>query len=111
METTIAKLIHNAIERGVTHVGQVWYEADDFKAAIAVMEDRQHLCADYSQWLDGALRTEHHLRSAGLVPVRANIRAQEFIAYCQAGGLRVNGEGRNAFANLMAYQAKLGGIN
>lgn len=111
METAIAKLIQHAIERGVTHIGQIWYEADHFEAAIAVMQDRQDLCADYAQWLAGALRTENHLRSAGLVPVRANIRAREFIAYCQAGGLGVNREGRNAFANLIAHQAQLGGVN
>lgn len=103
-----SKIIQYALERGATHIGLPWYEADDFDAAVAVMADRQNF-ATYSAWFAKASRLEDDLRRAGLIPVRAVVRAAAFVSYCRAANLNIDSEGRNSFANLIARKAVSGG--
>lgn len=99
-----SKIIQYAIERGITHIGLPWYEAIDYDATIAIMEDCQSL-DPYDVWLAKVLRQEDDFRRAGLIPVRAVIRADAFVRYCRAKNLSVDSKGRNSFASFIARKA------
>lgn len=92
-------------EAPIRAVGMVWYSLEDFDEIMAMMEDGHKLHRTYSEWRLAAEQGERHLRREGHLVVRAHLVPAEFRDYCARHGLNLDAEGRNHFANWVAFQA------
>lgn len=87
-------------------IGMVWYTAEDFDKAKAVMTDTHTLHRTYAEWEAAAKNGERQLTAQGHKVIRATINPTEFVSWCRANGHNVDSNGRNAFANWAAMEAQ-----
>jgi hypothetical protein len=85
-------------------VGLAWYERQDYQRVLDIMEDAESLPATYDEWLVNAERIESDLQNRGHIVVRAMISSDEFVAWCDARGLKVNAQARMQWAKDVAYR-------
>lgn len=91
----------------ISVIGMVWYNEADYPAILRIMEDASNLPATFTEWKKAAEFGENRIRVQGDVAVvRAIINPKEFPAWCAARGLKVNAEGRTAFANYVAFESQ-----
>lgn len=95
------------IPNGVQAVGIVWYSREDYPRILEIMEDREVLPGTFEKWLYAAEKGRQQFLRRGLIVVKAEIKPDAFVAWCAANNRRVDADGRNAFANLVAYQYAL----
>lgn len=98
------ELLNRLRQQGITHIGLAWFEPESFQQVLAVMEDRDRMASTYAQWLPGALRAEKELSREGFVPVRAVLRAVDFVEHCRRHGQRIDASGRTHFASFIAAE-------
>lgn len=92
------------MEQAPQAIGITWYELEDFPRIKAVMADANRLHGTYSEWRLAAEQLERKLRREGKFVVRVPLRADEFVAWCQARGLHVDAQARMQFANVGAAE-------
>lgn len=85
-------------------VGMVWYSLEDFDEIKAMMEDGHKLHATHAEWRAAAEQGERRFRREGHLVVRAHLVPAAFREHCRRHGLKLDANGRNHFANLVAYQ-------
>lgn len=95
----------SSIPSSVQVLGLVWYEKEDFQQCRFIMKDGSNLPRTYEEWERKAKMLEQHIRSQGVITIRALIRPNEFLDWCGRHGHDVNAKGRNAFASFIAMQA------
>jgi hypothetical protein len=88
----------------VKAIGIAWYGREDYARILEVMEDREVLPRTFEKWLYAAEKGRQKFLGTGVIVVKANIKPDEFVAWCAANNRRVDSDGRKAFANLVAYQ-------
>lgn len=86
----------------VQATGMVWYQAEDFTAIKAMMEDGHVLHDTHAGWKAAAENGERSFQAKGGRVYRAVIRPAEFKAWCEAKGLKLNAHARNQFASEFA---------
>jgi uncharacterized membrane protein len=91
-------------ELPIRALGMVWYELEDFERIKTMMEDGHRLHRTYTEWRLAAEQGERQFRRQGHLVVRAHLRPDEFIEWCRLNGQKLNAEGRNAFANEVAFK-------
>lgn len=98
------ELAQSLRQHNITHVGLAWFEPESWEQVAAIMEDRDRMARNYADWLAGAIRSEEEVRREGFVPVRAVLRAGDFLDHCRRNGQRIDASGRTHFAGLVAAQ-------
>lgn len=98
-------------KQGITHVGLAWFEPETYQQVVSVMKDRDRLYPTHVEWLQAASKMEEAMRREDFVPVRAVLRADEFVAHCRRHGLQVDSNGRNHFASFIAAQVQRDGMS
>lgn len=93
------------MENVVRLTGMVWYAAEDFIQAKAVMKDGHTLHRTHAEWEAAATTGERELSGKGVKVVRAYIKPSEFVEWCRAHGHDVDSKGRTEFANWVAKEA------
>lgn len=85
-------------------VGQVWFEKENYAAAIAIMSDADSMPITFEKWLYRAQKTERDLKAMGYRVTRAVIDPATFPTWCKDHGLDVGPAGRQAFASDHAHR-------
>jgi hypothetical protein len=85
-------------------MGLSWYLEKDYGRILKIMEDADKLPATYGQWRSSAERGERGLKDKGHIVVRAIIDPEEFAAWCRERALKLDANGRIAFASWVALQ-------
>lgn len=94
----------------VQAIGMPWYTRDNWPRLMAMFEDRHKLHRTYDEWLRAAEAGCKAQEVKGVRVVRANIDPDDFAQWCKAKGLKLDANGRMAFANEAAYRAITGGL-
>lgn len=82
--------------------GMVWYLPEDFEQIKALMTDGHVLHRTHAEWQRAAEQGEQRMRASGVRVYRAILRPAAFKAWCDARGLNVDADGRQAFASWFA---------
>lgn len=88
-----------------THIGFVWYTADDYAAARALMLDSEKLPETFNDSLAKAEQGVKAQCKGGIIPVKAYVHSQFFGAWRLAHNVKPDAQGRLLFANHAAYDA------
>lgn len=89
-------------------VGMAWYKRENFERLRAMFEDRHKLHRTFDEWLRDAEIGRKGLEAKGVRVICVDIDPDQFRAWCDASGKRVNAEGRIDYANLIAYKVLTG---
>jgi trans-aconitate methyltransferase len=85
--------------------GIVWFKSQaDYGAILAISEDAGTMAQTYDAWLTGANKIFEHVKSRGMLPIRAEIDPETFAGWCKGRSLRINAQGRSEFANWKAVE-------
>jgi hypothetical protein len=87
----------------VAAVGIPWYRREDFAELRALFTDGHKLHATYEGWLAAAEEGERRIKADGTLTVRANLRPEEFAAWCNAKGIPLDSKARMEYANEWAH--------
>lgn len=86
-------------------MGVPWYDREDYRRILEIMEDANLLPETYEKWRYAADKVISTVERSGGTAVRAKIDPDAFIAWCRSRNLKVDAQARMAFANEVAYQA------
>lgn len=82
-----------------------WFENENsFIDLRSIMVDADTLPATYDKWLAWAEDLEKGHQRAGLRVIRAVIKRREFLAFCAARNLNIDGKARIAWGNHLAIK-------
>ena len=84
-------------------VGIPWYRREDWDGLLELFADADKMHDSYDDWLETAIETEEHLRSAGLTVERIVIDADEFSGWCALRGLALDADARSGYAAEMNH--------
>ena len=87
----------------ISAMGVPWYRRQDYARILEVMEDAHLLPPTFDKWL---YRAEQALKQAvdrGVLPVKAYIDPDQFVAWCRDRGLNVDAAARMQFAAAVAH--------
>lgn len=90
-------------------VGFPWYTREDYPRVLEVMADAARLPRTFDAWEAKAQQGVQAELDKGRIPVKAELKADLFVAWCQVRGLNVDSAGRLAWANEVAREHALHG--
>lgn len=79
-------------------VGVTWYRPEEYKTMMAMFEDGADFPDTYEGWLSNATHGLKRLKSQGLPYEKAILGPQTFPDFCRQFNLKMNSDGRAAFA-------------
>ena len=80
----------------------VWYpSAEDFEAIRAVSLDADELPLTYASWLTLAECALGQMQARGLTAFRAEMRAADFLPWCQARRIKIDSSARSQYVSLL----------
>lgn len=96
------------IPKQVQIVGMSWYRREDYARILEVMEDAHVLHATHAEWLAAAEKTQKGIEAKGYRAFKAELRLDEFVAWCRNRGLNINADARKLWGNEAAYNVLRG---
>jgi len=81
-----------------------WFMKSEYDRARSVFNDGSGLPESFLKWERSAEQMRKRCLAEGLVVVKAHIKLDEFIAWCNARGLEIDSRARLEFANTVAYE-------
>ncbi|CAG9256153.1 hypothetical protein [Paraburkholderia caribensis] len=81
-----------------------WFMKSEYDRARAAFTDGDGLPDSFLKWERSAQQAHKRCLAQGLIVVKAHIKLDEFIAWCNARGLEINSRARLEFANAVAYE-------
>lgn len=78
--------------------GLPWFDRDDYESFRPLLPDRQWH-ATFDEWERAALQTFERVKGQGITPVKAQVRSEDFVAWCRATGRRVDTKALLDFGN------------
>ncbi len=88
-------------------MGVAWFEDEAaYRRALAIFTDPENMPASFQDWKALVGRQCALIKSSGTRPLRADIDAERFLAWCADRGFPANAAGRVAFVNhvVLEYQ-------
>ena len=79
-------------------VGVTWYRPEEYKTLMAMFEDGAEFPDSYEGWLSNATHGLKNLERQGYKYEKAILGPETFPAFCRQFNLKMNAEGRAAFA-------------
>jgi hypothetical protein len=86
----------------ISVVGVPWYSRQNYARILEVMEDAHVLPPTFDKWLYLAEKVLQNAVDKGLVPVKAHIDPEQFVAWCRQRSLHVDAGARSQFAATVA---------
>lgn len=83
---------------GTDGVGILWFKREDYGRYLAIVADRAHVPASFSEWQKRANEAIAFIEAEGGHPIRVEVTPEKLSAWCALRGLRVDSSGRQAFA-------------
>ena len=81
--------------------GHAWFYEDDYEAFRKLLPDRSWH-ATFGLWEKSAEQTVQRFESQGIRAIKAEVRSNEFVAWCTASGLGVDAKALTMYANEFA---------
>ncbi len=86
-------------ELPITIVGMVWYRREDWPKLKAIFADTERFQRGYDGWLEAAEEGFQSRIAQGQAVEKVYINPDDFVAWCAAAGMDVDGKARNRFVN------------
>lgn len=78
--------------------GVAWYHDSDYEELRALFEDGDGMFPTYNEWLQTAQTRVEQLKREGVRVEKIHLKPAEFVDWCSARGLKLNGEARSQYA-------------
>lgn len=79
-------------------IGVTWYRPEEYKTLMAMFEDGANFPETYEGWLSNAMQGLKRLESQGHKYEKAILGPETFPAFCRKFNVKMNSQGRAAFA-------------
>ena len=79
-------------------LGVAWFRPQDWNRLREIAADRDALEESHQEWVEGATRTIRKLERQGVRPRRVIIDLDDYLAWCAARKLPLDGSSRASFA-------------
>jgi hypothetical protein len=83
---------------GTDGVGILWFKREDYGRYLAIVADPDNVPASFREWQERANEAIAFVEAEGGRPIRVEVTPEKLAAWCALRGLRVDSNGRNAFA-------------
>lgn len=90
-------------------IGMAWYKPENFVRLREMFEDGHKLHRTYEAWFSAAETGRKKFEAEGVRIVCVDIDPDQFPEWCKINGMKLNAEGRNRYASLIAYKVVTGG--
>lgn len=85
--------------------GVIWFRnRDDYLKCLSIFEDAFNYPATYENWFVLAEKRLKEIEHSGWIPVKAVLDPETFPSWCADRFLKIDTEGRVAFANWVASE-------
>lgn len=92
----------------ISATAMVWFKREHFDTLRAMFEDGHKLHRTYDEWLAAAETGRKSLEAKGVRVVCVDLDQHDFPEWCKAQGKKLDADGRNAYANWVAYRVLTG---
>ncbi len=84
--------------------GLPWFAEDDYESFRRVLPDRRWH-PTYADWLSAAEQNFERIQTSGVMAIKAHVRSNEFVAWCEATSRDVDAHALLAWGNETAIRA------
>lgn len=84
--------------------GLPWFAEDDYESFQRVLPGRSWH-PSYALWLQAAQQNFERLEASGVITVKAHVRSDDFVAWCNATGRDIDTKALTAWGNEAAIRA------
>lgn len=92
----------------VQATGMVWFKRENYVRLRAMFEDGHKLHRTYDEWLAAAEAGRKAFEAKGGRVVCVDLDPHDFPKWCKAKGLKLDANGRSAYASFIAYKTITG---
>lgn len=86
----------------ISAVGFFWIRREDYPRFLELCVDRDNLPATHEKWLYAADKGLKRLQGGRIEVIRAIVDLDEFVAWCRAKSLHIDGHARTEYASYIA---------